>query len=106
MEHNDFLYEDHFVITEDGYILNLFRIKHRETEYGAPAVLLQHGIVDTADAWLVHDADKALAFRLASEGYDVFLGNNRGTRYSLNHVKLKYESWDDRREYNDFSWRE
>lgn len=56
--------------------MNLFRIKHRETELGAPAVLMMHGVLDTADAWIVHDTDKSLAFRLASDGYDVFLGNN------------------------------
>ena len=62
VEANDYLFEDHFVITEDGYILNVFRIKGRETEEGAPVVFLQHGILDTADAWIVHEPSKSPAF--------------------------------------------
>ena len=40
VEANDFLFEDHFVITEDGYILNVFRIKDRDIDDGAPVVFL------------------------------------------------------------------
>lgn len=31
---------------------------------------------------------KSIAFILASKGYDVWLGNHRGTKYARNHVKL------------------
>ena len=71
------------VVTDDGYILNMFRIKKAQhVPAGTPAVFLQHGITDSADCWIMHYADKAPAFQLVNDGYDVWLGNQRGTKYS------------------------
>ena len=47
--------------------------------------------------WLWNDHDKANALMLARAGYDVWLGNNRGNRYSNRHVSLTTkdkEYWD------------
>jgi hypothetical protein len=38
--------------------------------------------------WVENDADKAIPFLLAEAGYDVWLGNNRGCEYGLQHVTL------------------
>jgi gastric triacylglycerol lipase len=35
--------------------------------------------------WVVNDPDKAPAFMLVNAGYDVWLGNNRGTKYGIHH---------------------
>ena len=95
--------EIHPVITSDGYILNLYRIKDpANTKPGAPVVFLQHGITDSSDAWIMHYPDKAIAFQLARAGYDVWLGNQRGTKYSIGHTTLSPKS----KEYWQFSWTE
>ena len=72
--------ESHRVTTSDGYILTLFRIqaKYSKIKSGLPPILLQHGLLDSSDTWIINDESKAPAFFLANRGYDVWLGNNRG----------------------------
>lgn len=48
--------------------------------------------------YVSHRADVAPAFVLAEQGYDVWLGNNRGSKYSHAHLELDPHS----REYWDF----
>ncbi|UJR20978.1 hypothetical protein I4U23_024084 [Adineta vaga] len=69
--------EEHKVITEDGYILGVFRIPYgrngsSSTSLGRP-VLLQHGLLDAAVTWVMNFPEQSLAFILADAGYDVWL---------------------------------
>ncbi|XP_063540036.1 lipase 1-like [Cydia strobilella] len=75
--------EAHDVVTEDGYILTLFHIPGK---IKGP-VLLLHGIVDSADSFIVRGT-KSLAITMANKGYDVWAGNTRGNKYSRRHIYL------------------
>lgn len=97
--------EEHTIITDDGYILKAFRIPGRafirDLLVPGPPVILAHGIIDSCDGWVVNDEDSP-AFVLSDAGYDVWLFNSRGNKYSKNHITLDTSS----EEYWDFSWEE
>nr|AAC62229.1 yolk polypeptide 2 [Plodia interpunctella] len=84
--------EEHVVRTDDGYFLTLFRIS-KQTEKDTtdevvqkPVVLLMHSMLGSADDWLLMGPGQSLAYLLADQGYDVWLGNARGNRYTRHHV--------------------
>ncbi|XP_029164936.1 lipase 1-like [Nylanderia fulva] len=91
--------ETHVVTTKDGYILTLHRIPG---ENGSLPVLLVHGAFSTDIVWITLGKGKALAYLLADQGYDVWLGNLRGTTYSREHISLSTSEW----KYWDFSFHE
>eukprot|EP01084_Bolivina_argentea_P145234 254597_1 len=86
--------EEHFVQTDDGYILGVFRIPYGRNESqnalnrGKPVILLMHGLLDSSYTFVNNFHDESLAFILADLGYDVWLGNNRGNTFSKRHVSL------------------
>ncbi|XP_072992570.1 triacylglycerol lipase 2 [Typha latifolia] len=99
--------EEHEVTTQDGYILSMQRIPEgREGGGGGGGrrqpVLLQHGVLMDGMTWILNSPDESLAFVLADSGFDVWIANTRGTRWSSRHVSLDPSS----RSYWDWSWDE
>ncbi|KAI8913667.1 Alpha/Beta hydrolase protein [Gorgonomyces haynaldii] len=116
----NFPFQPHYVTTRDGFILSLHRIPFSRQENqrrtlglskkksqmsidsvtwtNRPVVLLWHGFLMCSEVWVATpDPMESLAFTLADAGYDVWLGNTRGNKYSCKNRKLKpsqEEFWD------------
>ncbi|GAB4838823.1 sphingosine N-acyltransferase subunit lip1 [Ancistrocladus abbreviatus] len=67
-----------------------------------PPVLLKHGLFMGGDAWFLNSNEESLGFILADPGFDVWVGNVQGTRWSHRHVSLSEKDKD----YWDWSWEE
>ncbi|KAJ8664590.1 hypothetical protein QAD02_006252 [Eretmocerus hayati] len=92
--------EEHIVETSDGYKLKLHRIKGNTN---STPIFLQHGLLSSSFDWVVGGKKHgALAFLLADEGYDVWMGNSRGNVYSSNHKSRN----PNQRTFWNFSWQE
>lgn len=97
LKSHKFNLEKHECETQDGYILQIVRLKRKN----APVVFLQHGLFNSCATWVITEQD-SLAFMLYNAGYDVWIGNNRGTTFSRKHKEL-HDRLD---EYWIWSWQE
>lgn len=90
------------VKSDDGYILSIHRIRSRRNIEVKGTAFLMHGLFRNSADFIATGPNVALPYLLADHGYDVFLGNARGTKYSTEHVKHSYKS----SEFWNFSWHE
>lgn len=101
--------EEHVVQTGDGYLLGVHRLgwKKGEEEQRVNAgpgslqkkvVYLHHGLLMNSEVWVcITEKERILPFVLVDQGYDVWLGNNRGGKYSrkcLHHSPTEIPFWD------------
>lgn len=63
-----------------------------------------HGLEADSSQWIINTPDNSSAFNLADAGYDVWMGNNRGCRYSLEHETLDPNDPIDKPIYWDFDF--
>lgn len=76
-------------MTEDGYILALYRINSKSgTDQRKEPVLLDHGLMSSSESWIFAGPKKAMAYLLADANYDVWLANSRGSMHSRKHERF------------------
>ncbi|OTA95380.1 hypothetical protein M434DRAFT_393774 [Hypoxylon sp. CO27-5] len=100
--------EEHVLQTKDGYLLGIHRLAWRKGEEDVkvndgpasikkPVVYLHHGLLMNSEVWVcLTDPQRCLPFVLVDKGFDVWLGNNRGNKYSkksINYPPTSIEFW-------------
>ncbi|XP_053691993.1 lipase 3-like [Sabethes cyaneus] len=90
--------ELHKVVTDDGYVLTMSRIPAPDK----PPLLIVHGLFGCSVDSTIQGPNKSLAFMARDAGFDVWMGNNRGTTYSKEHQSLHVDS----KEFWQFSFHE
>ncbi|KAJ1911500.1 cholesterol esterase [Tieghemiomyces parasiticus] len=107
VEYWGYAMEEHTVVTRDGYVLGIHRLPGRPNEATEgpnrpkqPVVLLWHGFMMSSEVFMcVPDKANVLPLLLADAGYDVWLGNSRGNKYSYRHLTRR--TWQNK--FWDFS---
>ncbi|XP_058444935.1 lipase 1-like [Malaya genurostris] len=99
---NGFSVEEHRVRTEDGYLLTMFRIPPRKPGLRKHPVFMMHSLFSSSADWVLIGRKHGLAYLLANRGYDVWMGNARGSRYSKRHERYSVNS----SQFWDFSFHE
>jgi hypothetical protein len=87
--------KNYTVTTADGYILQMFRVRLTATELAklSPSLqanakrpmLIQHGLFDDSTGMIINE-HKSFGWYMIQKGFDVWLGNNRGSKFSTHHI--------------------
>ncbi|KAI8894203.1 Alpha/Beta hydrolase protein [Globomyces pollinis-pini] len=87
--------------TSDNYKLQVHRIPNQKSS--ALPILLWHGLSNCSELFVSSSPARSLAFVLHDAGFDVWLANTRGNKYSFGHSKLDLNTWSGLSEYWSYS---
>ncbi|XP_053209378.1 gastric triacylglycerol lipase-like [Panonychus citri] len=110
IESRNFICEEHFVTTPDGYVLAIQHVinpVYTSNKTTIKTIVLTHGLFGSATHWLINSEGgfatdwtgtvvdvnldiegRNAPYLLSNKGYDVWIPNLRGCRYSRNHTHL------------------
>ncbi|CAG9840504.1 unnamed protein product [Diabrotica balteata] len=97
--------ETHHVVTEDDYIITIFRIPHgkNSTKTHKYPVILVPGTCGCSENFIAAGIDHGIGYYLSDRGFDVWLTNTRGNLHANKHKTMDPEK--DRKFWN-FGWHE
>lgn len=98
-------FEEHKIITEDGYINTAWKITNNNVTQKIP-VLITHGLLDNCYSFLSMNKTYSLPYLIADEGYEVWMMNTRGSTFSYEHIEESKDSNDIGSDYWDFTFTE
>lgn len=100
--------EKHVYSTKDGCINTVFRIPGKKGQSAQearqekkPVVIYQHGLLDCC-VGIVADEEDSIGLQLVNEGFDLWMNNSRGNRYSRDHQWIDIDTC--RRNVRDSYW--
>lgn len=115
IERNRYSITEHYATTKDGYILKIFNVKLKKNELkklpeilqenSKKQIVLQHPVLTSADNYF-YNREKSIGFYQVNKGFDVWVGNNRGNKYSRKISENVPESKKSYEKFFDFSFQE
>lgn len=88
---NGYVIREHVVTTKDKYLLVVHKLEKPGQPYNGAGNIayFHHGLLTNSELFVLgSDHNKNLPFLLVDKGWEVWLGNNRGNKYSRKHLKL------------------
>ncbi|RCK64147.1 putative lipase C16A3.12c [Candida viswanathii] len=93
VEASGYKVREHVVTTRDGYLLVIHKLENPNSilnrANSSKVVYFHHGLMTNSELFVLGSTKlKTLPYLLVDLGYEVWLGNNRGNKYSRKHLKL------------------
>lgn len=87
------------VPTGDGFWLGVQRISSRKLRASKGPAFLYHGLMQGGDIWVLNGPEQSLGFVMVDNGYDVWLGSTRSSKFSYGHISFErtdpeFWNWD------------